>query len=108
MSVSQSGHFFCLDANTGQTLWEGPAKLGLKERREASASLLKAGNVLLFLTDRGRLLVVKATAAAYQPITDYSVSDTLTDAHPVFLGDRLLIRDRTSLRSLRIETDGKE
>ncbi len=108
MSVNKSGHFFCLDANTGKTLWEGPARLGLTERREASASLLKAGSVLLLLTDRGRLLLVKPAAAAYEPITEYRVSDTQTEAHPVFLGDRLLIRDRTTLRSLRIEADGKE
>ena len=108
MSVSKSGHFFCLDANTGQTLWEGPARLGLTERRESHASILKAGSVLLFLTDRGRLLVVKPSATAYEPIAEYRVSDTETDAHPVFLGDRLLIRDQLILRSFRIEQDGGE
>jgi len=105
MSVGNSGHFFCLDANTGQTLWEGPARLGLTERREGNASIVKAGNVLLFLTDRGRLLVVKPTATAFEPITEYRVSDTPTWAHPVFLGDRILIRDRTTLRCFRIAQD---
>jgi outer membrane protein assembly factor BamB len=107
MSVSKSGHFFCLDANTGQTLWEGPPRLGLPQAREGNASILSAGNVLLFLTDRGRLLIVKPTATGYEPIIEYRVSDTQTWAHPVFLGDRFLIRDRTTLRSLRIESDDK-
>jgi hypothetical protein len=37
------------------------------------------------------------------------VSDKQTWAHPVFLGDRILIRDDTTLRSFRIPQDaGKE
>jgi outer membrane protein assembly factor BamB len=108
MSVGKSGHFFCLDAGTGKDLWEGPARLGLAERREGNASIVKAGNVLLFLTDRGRLLVVKPTATAYEPIREYLVSEAQTWAHPVILGDRLLIRDQTTLRLLRVDPgDGK-
>jgi hypothetical protein len=107
MSVAKSGHLFCLDAASGKTLWEGPARLGLPERRESSASLVRAGNVLLVLTDGGRLLVVKPSATAYEPIADYRVSDNQTWAHPIFLRDRLLIRDRTTLRSFRIEQAAK-
>jgi hypothetical protein len=33
---------------------------------------------------------------------------TGTGAHPVFLGDRLLIRDQLVLRSFRIEQDAGE
>jgi outer membrane protein assembly factor BamB len=109
MSDSKGGHFFCLDANTGKTLWEGPARLGLTQRREGNASILNAGSVLLFLTDGGRLLVVKPSATAYEPIAEYRVSDTNTVAHPVFLGDRILIKDQATLRSFRIDQDaGKE
>jgi outer membrane protein assembly factor BamB len=108
MSVGKSGHFFCLDASTGKDLWEGPPRLGLAERREGNASILNAGGVLLVLTDRGRLLIVKPTGTAYEPVAECSVSDTQTWAHPVLVGDRLLIRDRTTLRSFRIgHGDGK-
>jgi outer membrane protein assembly factor BamB len=103
MSVAKSGHLFCLDADTGQTLWEGPARLGLAQHREGNAAALVAGGNLLFLTDRGRLLVVKPTATAYERIAEYGVSDAQTWAHPVLVGHRLLIRDRTTLRCLRIE-----
>jgi outer membrane protein assembly factor BamB len=108
MSVSKLGHFFCLDARTGKTLWEGPPRLGLKERREGHASLLSAGSVLLFLTDGGRLLVVKPSAKAYEVIAEYRVADGHTAAHPVFLGDRILIKDRLTLRCLRIERKDRE
>jgi outer membrane protein assembly factor BamB len=103
MSVGKLGHLFCLDANTGETRWEGPARLGLAEQREGNASALVAGSSLLFLTDRGRLLIVKPTATAYERIAEYNVSDTQTWAHPVLVGNRLLIRDRTTLRCLWIE-----
>jgi outer membrane protein assembly factor BamB len=70
-------------------------------------SIVNAGSVWLVLTDRGRLVVVKPSATAYEPIAQYRVSDTATGAHPVFLGDRVLIRDQTTLRSLAINEDGK-
>ena len=72
-------------------------------RQGDHASILSAGSVLLFLTERGRLLVVRPSATTYEPIADYRVSDTDTYAHPVFLGERILIRDSTMLRSFRIE-----
>jgi outer membrane protein assembly factor BamB len=100
MSVRQSGSFFCLDAASGATLWQSDGKEPMEH-----ASLLNADGVLLFLTDGGRLLVVRPSARAFEPIAEYRVSDTATFAHPVFLGDRLLIKDATTLRSFRIEPD---
>lgn len=103
MSTRHQGCFFCLDANSGKTLWESDGRQG------ANASIVNAGSVLLFLTERGRLLIVKPSATAYEPIAEYKVSDTDTHAHPVFLGDRILIKDGTMLRSFRIAPDhGKE
>ena len=97
ISSRKNGCFFCLDAKSGMTLWESEGRQG------DYASILNAGSVLLFLTERGRLLVVKPTATAYEPIAEYQVSDTDTHPHPVFLGDRILIKDGTTLRSFRIE-----
>jgi outer membrane protein assembly factor BamB len=97
MSTRNNGCFFCLDAKSGQTLWESDGRQG------GYASIVNAGRVLLFLTDGGRLIVVKPSATAYEPIAEYRVSDRCTDAHPVFLGDRILIKDVCTLRSFRIE-----
>jgi outer membrane protein assembly factor BamB len=98
LAHDRGGHFFCLDARTGKTLWQGPG-------RQGHASILNAGSVLLFLTNGGRLIVVKPGGKAYEPIAEYRVTDRGNDAHPVFLGDRILIKDRTALRSFRIEQD---
>jgi outer membrane protein assembly factor BamB len=100
MSVHSRGCFFCLDARSGKTLWQSDERLGF-----GFASVLNAGDAWLFLTERGRLVVVKPNRRAYEPVAEYHVSDTQTWAHPVFLGDRLLIRDAAALRSFRIGQD---
>jgi outer membrane protein assembly factor BamB len=99
MSSRKSGCFFCLDAATGNTLWKSDGDQG------DHASLLNLGSVLLFLTDKGRLIVVRPSAVAYEPIAEYQVADTDTYAHPVFLGERILIKDDTKLRCFFIEPD---
>jgi outer membrane protein assembly factor BamB len=99
MSTRNGGCFFCLDASTGKTHWESEGRQG------GYASILNAGSVLLFLTDRGRLLIVKPSATAFERIAEYHVSDAMTEAHPVFLGDRILIKDISTLTSFRIEPD---
>jgi hypothetical protein len=99
MSSRNNGCFFCLDAVTGATLWESDGRQG------DYASILNAGAVLIFLTEKGRLIIVRPSAAAYLPIAEYRVSDTDTHAHPVFLGERILIKDESTLRAFQIEPD---
>jgi outer membrane protein assembly factor BamB len=101
LSCRKGGSFFCLDARAGTTLWESA------QGNEGSAAILNAGSVWLALATRGKLIVVKPSDKSYQPIAEYKVSDTGTDAHPIFLGDRILIRDQTTLRSLAIRQEGK-
>jgi len=95
LSERNSGQLFCLDAKNGQSLWTGPPRL------ESSASIINAGSVWLVLTTRGQLLVVKPSNKSYEQIAKYQVSESRTWAHPVFLGDRILVRDDQTLRSLR-------
>jgi outer membrane protein assembly factor BamB len=91
------GCFFCLDATNGKTLWESDEKQGV-----GYTSILSAGSVLLFLTQHGRLVVMKPSGKGYEPVAEYQVSDRRVMAHPVFLGDRILVRDDSALRSFRI------
>ena len=86
-----------LSAKTGKSLWRS------KGRIEGSAAILNAGSVWLVLTTKGKLIVVKPGGSEYEPIAEYEVSDTPTWAHPVFLGNRILIKDQTSLRSFVID-----
>jgi outer membrane protein assembly factor BamB len=102
MSARRRGCFFCLDAASGRTLWESDERQGF-----GYASVVNAGGVWLFLTAGGRLVVVKPDGKGYRPVAEYKVSDRQTWAHPVFLGDRVLIRDDTTLRSFRIKQEGR-
>jgi hypothetical protein len=65
------------------------------------------GSVILLHTQKRPHNVVRKSATAYEPIAEYQVSDADTHAHPVFLGDRILIKDATTLRTFRIEPDRK-
>jgi outer membrane protein assembly factor BamB len=88
------GRLFCVEADSGKTLWQSDARLG------DNAALLLAGDYALALLDSGRLLVLRTDADAYETVAEYAVSDAPTWAHPVVLGDRIFIKDRTTLRCL--------
>jgi len=51
---------------------------------------------------------VTPSGKAYKPIAKYRGSATSTWAHPVFLGDRVLIEDATRLRLFRLGREGGE
>jgi outer membrane protein assembly factor BamB len=99
-SDRELGQLFCLDAASGKMLWRSPGRM------QCSASILNAGSAWLVLTTNGQILIVKPSGEKYELIAEYKVSDSRTDAHPVFLGDRILIREKTHLKSLRIEQGG--
>jgi RNA polymerase sigma factor (sigma-70 family) len=100
MSTKNGGCFFCLDARSGKTFWESDGRQG------GYASFLNLGSAVLILKDRGRLLVVKPSGTAFETLAEYRVCDRATMAHPVFVGDRILIKDDITLRMFRIEPDG--
>jgi outer membrane protein assembly factor BamB len=94
LSHRRSGQLFCLDADTGKTLWQTDGRLG------ENAALLQSGPVVFVLTNPGQLLVVKADAARYELLAQYQVTDSPTWAHPAPLGDRFLIKAQTTLACL--------
>ena len=97
LSARNKGQLFALDADTGKTVWQGPGRAG------ENASLLNLAGTLLVLLDDATLLVQPATAKGYAPAARYTVADSPTWAHPLVVGDRLLVKDETSLRSLALK-----
>lgn len=90
-SPRQKGRYFCVDAKTGQALWQ------TEGRQSENAALLTAGDYLFILQDDGTLLIVKTTDKNFDVLQRYQVADSATWAHPVILRDRILIKDATSL-----------
>jgi outer membrane protein assembly factor BamB len=97
LSDQKIGHMFCLQAASGNLLWQGPGRQG------ANAAILNLKSALLVQLTDGRLLVVTPNSKEYSPIAEYKVADSPTYAHPVFLGDRIVIKDAKFLRSFRIQ-----
>jgi outer membrane protein assembly factor BamB len=86
-SPRQSGQYFALDARTGKTLW-------LSEGRQAdNAAVVRAGALWFALEDDAELVVARAAAGAFQPLRRYSVAESATWAQPVIHGNRVLVKD---------------
>ena len=89
-----TGIFFCLDADSGKTLWTSEPRQG------DTAMLYLAGDVLFLLKYNGELIVAKATGEGFQPLHTYKVSDNLTYADPLIFDKGVIIKDNTSLQHL--------
>ncbi|MBM3242482.1 serine/threonine protein kinase [Candidatus Poribacteria bacterium] len=96
-SPQRSGHFFCLDVRTGSTLWTSDDQQG------ENAAILSAEEVLFFLTNNAKLFVVKRNVNGFEPIIQYTVADSPTWAHPVILGNQILIKDASTLARWSVE-----
>jgi outer membrane protein assembly factor BamB len=91
LSTKQRGQFFAIDAKNGQTLWLGPP------READNTALVKAGQLLFLLNDDAELIVARANRKAFDPIVRYLVADSATWAQPAISGERIFIKDVSSL-----------
>jgi outer membrane protein assembly factor BamB len=91
LSEKGRGQFFALEAKTGKVLWLGPS------RQASNTAIVKAGNLLLLLDDDGELIVARSSKTEFEPLKRYSVADSATWAQPTVSGNRIFVKDVTSL-----------
>jgi len=91
LSNIRKGQFFCIDARTGESVWMTEGREGM------NASVIDARKVLFFLTSEAELIVAAKSAKGFEQIARYSVADSPTYAHPIFSGNKVLIKDASSL-----------
>jgi outer membrane protein assembly factor BamB len=91
LSHRESGQFFALDAATGDVLWLGAP------REATNTAVVKAGRVLFFLNDDAELIVARASRTGFEPLKRYTVADGATWAQPVISGNRIFVKDVSSL-----------
>jgi outer membrane protein assembly factor BamB len=91
MSHRNSGQFFALDAKSGKTLWTSAP------RQATNAAISHAGDLLFLLKDDGELIVARASASRFDPIKRYTVADSATWAAPAIAGNRIFVKDTSSL-----------
>lgn len=91
MSDKQRGSLFALNAADGAVLWKGEGRLG------ENASLTDVGPALLVLSSSGELTVQQKTGRELKELAKYKVADSPVWASPAPAGDKLLIKDKTTL-----------
>jgi outer membrane protein assembly factor BamB len=91
MSNRNKGQFVCLNALTGVQVWAGDTRQG------ENAALVKAGEKLFSLMTDAELIVSRITASGLEPLKRYTVAGSPTWAHPVIIGNLVLIKDESTL-----------
>ena len=90
-SPRNSGQFFAIDANTGQTLW-------LSEPRQGdNAAIVRAGDLWFALETDAELVVVRANPKQFEILKRYTVADAATWAQPVLSGQRIFVKDVSNI-----------
>jgi outer membrane protein assembly factor BamB len=94
LSHKRKGQIFCLDARTGKMEWASNGRDG------DNAAMVRAGNFLFMLNDSAELTVVQCDPKRLEIVKKYTVADSSTWAHPVIVGNRILVKDDSSLALL--------
>ena len=91
LSEKARGQFFALDAHSGKVLWLG------QPRQASNTAIVKAGNLLLLLNDDAELIVARSSRNGFEPLKRYIVADSATWAQPAVSGNRIFVKDVSSL-----------
>jgi outer membrane protein assembly factor BamB len=92
-----SGIFFCVDAQSGKTLWTSNPRQG------DNAVVLISGDLLFLLKDNAELIVARASGDGFEQLHRYEVADSSTYANPLMLPKGIVIKDNTTLSLLSWE-----
>lgn len=91
LSHRNKGQYFSLDPKSGKTVWMSDG------RQTENAMLIARGDEVFSLSTDSEFQVFRATSRGLEPLKKYTVADSPTWAHPVVLGNRVLVKDRDSL-----------
>jgi outer membrane protein assembly factor BamB len=85
------GQYYAIDAASGKTLWSSQPRQG------AQAALVRAGNILFSLENDSELVVFRASRTGLEEIRRYKVADAETWTQPAISGNRIFVKDVSSL-----------
>ena len=85
------GRLFCLEIETGNVLWQGPARTG------ANVAFLAIPGHVVALVDNGELQIISASGDSFKKVASYRVAESETWAPPVLLEQAILVKDSRTL-----------
>ncbi len=91
LSHLNRGQYFGLDLDTGQTLWTSDP------RQADNAAIVRAGDTIFSLEDDAELVIVRNSRTGFQPLERYEVATSATWTQPAISGNRLFVKDVSSL-----------
>jgi outer membrane protein assembly factor BamB len=93
LSHRNRGQYFLIDTKSGKTIWTG------MPRQAENAAIVRAGNVVFSLEDDAELVVGRVNAGVFQELKRYTVANSATWAQPVLSGNRIFVKDVSTLAS---------
>jgi outer membrane protein assembly factor BamB len=91
LSMRNRGEYFLLDTKSGTRVWSSTP------RQAENAAIVRAGDVVISLEDDGELLVGRVSGAQFQELKRYTVADAATWTAPVVSGNRIFVKDVSTL-----------
>jgi outer membrane protein assembly factor BamB len=91
LSQRNRGQYLLLDVKSGKTIWTG------MPRAAENAAIVRAGNLVFSLEDDAELVVGRVNASAFQELKRYTVANSATWAQPIISGNRVFVKDVSSL-----------
>jgi len=85
------GQYYAMDAKSGKTLWNSAP------RQAAQAALVRADNVLFSLENDSELVVFRTSRSGLEELRRYKVADAETWAQPAISGNRIFVKDVSTL-----------
>jgi outer membrane protein assembly factor BamB len=90
-SSKRKGQFVAMDPETGKILW------ATEGRNATSASVVAAGEHLVYLTTESQLIVAPIDRTAFHEVRRYTVAPSTTYAQPIVLRDQVIVRDASKV-----------
>jgi outer membrane protein assembly factor BamB len=85
------GQYILLDTTSGETIWTSEG------RRAENAAIVRAGQTVFSLEDDAELIVGRVTPTGFEETRRYDVGDSATWAQPTISGNRVFVKDVTTL-----------
>ena len=91
ITSKNAGQYFAADLATGKTVWTSDG------RQANNASISRAGDIFFSLEEDGELVIFTRTGSTFAVTKRYQVADSETWAAPVISGNRVFVKDVSTL-----------